>query len=84
MFDIITDTGERPLRERSLGSKLVAMVAHATVVLVLVVIPLLGVTNQLPPVEPTTDDERRREREAQLRRDNRLAERERIESARSD
>jgi protein TonB len=53
MFDIITDTGERPLRERSLGSKLVAMVAHATVVLVLVVIPLLGVTNQLPPVEPT-------------------------------
>jgi protein TonB len=53
MFDIITDTGERPLRERSLGSKLVAMVAHATVVLVLVVIPLLGVTNQLPPVLPT-------------------------------
>jgi protein TonB len=53
MFDIITDTAERPLRERSLGSKLVAVVVHATIILALVVIPLLGVTNQLPPVLPT-------------------------------
>ena len=53
MFDLITDTRERPLRERSLRSKLLAMVAHAIVVLGLVVIPLLRVTNQLPPVVPT-------------------------------
>jgi protein TonB len=53
MFDLITDTRERPLRERSLRSKLLAMVAHSVVVLVLVVIPLLAVTNQLPPVAPT-------------------------------
>jgi protein TonB len=53
MFDLITDTRERPLRERSLRSKILAIVAHLFLVLVLAVIPLLGVTNQLPPVVPT-------------------------------
>jgi len=43
-----------------------------------------GRATAVPPVEPQTPDEQRRAREAQLRRDNRLAERERIESARSD
>ena len=36
----------------------------------------------VPGVAPETPDEQRRAREAQLRRDNRLAERERIESGR--
>jgi protein TonB len=53
MFDLITDTRERPLGEWSLRSKLVAIAAHALVVLALVVIPLLSVTNQLPPIAPT-------------------------------
>lgn len=38
----------------------------------------------VPPLEVETPDERRRAREAQLRRDNRLEERRRIESARRD
>jgi acyl-CoA hydrolase len=37
----------------------------------------------VPGVAPATPDEQRREREAQLRRDNRLAERERIASGRA-
>jgi acyl-CoA hydrolase len=36
----------------------------------------------VPPLEPQTDDEVRREREAQLRRDNRLSERAAITSSR--
>ena len=38
----------------------------------------------VPPIAPETRDEERRAREAQLRRDNRLAERERIEGGRTD
>lgn len=38
---------------------------------------------EVPPVTPETPDETRREREAQLRRDNRLAERKRIEKDRA-
>jgi acyl-CoA hydrolase len=38
----------------------------------------------VPPIVPETPDEERRAREAQLRRDNRLAERERIEAERTD
>jgi acyl-CoA hydrolase len=38
----------------------------------------------VPPIAPETRDEERRAREAQLRRDNRLAERERIEAGRTD
>ena|SRR5947209_3702834 len=37
----------------------------------------------VPPLAPATPDEQRREKEAQLRRDNRLAEREAIVSGRS-
>jgi acyl-CoA hydrolase len=32
----------------------------------------------VPPIEPVTEDEQRRAREAQVRRDNRLAEREQL------
>ncbi|PWT81402.1 MAG: hypothetical protein C5B57_10490 [Blastocatellia bacterium] len=53
MFDLITDNRERPLRERSLPSKIVAMVLHVVIVTLVVVIPLLTVTNQLPRVVPT-------------------------------
>jgi len=42
-----------------------------------------GQPTQVPPVAPETPDETRREREAQLRRDTRLAERQRIEEERS-
>jgi acyl-CoA hydrolase len=38
----------------------------------------------VPPIAPESRDEERRAREAQLRRDNRLAERERIEAERTD
>jgi acyl-CoA hydrolase len=38
----------------------------------------------VPALEPVTQGERRREKEAQLRRDNRLAERELIRHARSE
>jgi len=41
-----------------------------------------GRPTPVPPLSPETDDERRREQEAQLRRDNRLAEREAIVRAR--
>ncbi len=41
-----------------------------------------GRPTEVPPLAPQTEDERRREREAQLRRDNRLAEREQIVSSR--
>jgi acyl-CoA hydrolase len=42
-----------------------------------------GRPTEVPPVTPETADEQRRAREAQLRRDNRLAERERIEADRA-
>ena len=38
----------------------------------------------VPPISPETPDEQRRAREAQLRRDNRLGEREHIEAERTD
>jgi acyl-CoA hydrolase len=43
-----------------------------------------GRPTPVPPVAPETPEEERRAREAQVRRDNRLAERERIEAGRSD
>jgi acyl-CoA hydrolase len=42
-----------------------------------------GKPTGVPPVAPETPDETRRAREAQVRRDNRLAERERIEAERA-
>ncbi len=53
MFDLITDKTERPLRHRSLLSRAFAITAHVIVILVVVVIPLLRATNELPPVMPT-------------------------------
>jgi acyl-CoA hydrolase len=41
-----------------------------------------GNPTEVPPISAVTGDEQRREREAQLRRDNRLAERQRIEEER--
>jgi acyl-CoA hydrolase len=41
-----------------------------------------GRPTTVPPIAPESPDEERRAREAQLRRDNRLAERQRIEAAR--
>jgi acyl-CoA hydrolase len=43
-----------------------------------------GGPSAVPPVGPETADEQRRAREAQLRRDNRLEERRRIEGARGE
>jgi acyl-CoA hydrolase len=43
-----------------------------------------GRPSAVPPVGPETADEQRRAREAQLRRDNRLEERRRIEGARGE
>jgi acyl-CoA hydrolase len=43
-----------------------------------------GRPSAVPPVRPETPDEQRRAREAQLRRDNRLEERRRIEAGRAD
>jgi acyl-CoA hydrolase len=59
-------------------------VAHtSTAYLTMVALDEDGRPVEVPPLEPETDDERRREREAQLRRDNRLAERSEIVSSRA-
>jgi protein TonB len=51
MFDLITGTMERPLRERAPGSKLTAIVVHLIVLTLVVVIPVLRVTNTLPDMQ---------------------------------
>ena len=43
-----------------------------------------GEPSAVAPIEPATDDERRRQREAQLRRDNRLRERDEIKRGRDE
>jgi acyl-CoA hydrolase len=55
----------------------------STAYLTMVALDEEGRPTQVPPVEPQARDEERRAREAQLRRDNRLAERERIEAERA-
>jgi acyl-CoA hydrolase len=55
----------------------------STAYLTLVALDEEGKPTPVPPIEPQTPDEQRRAREAQLRRDNRLAERERIEAERA-
>jgi acyl-CoA hydrolase len=58
-------------------------VTHTSVAyLTMVALDADGRPAPVPPLAPETDDERRREREAQLRRDNRLAERRQIVSSR--
>jgi acyl-CoA hydrolase len=54
-------------------------VAHtSTAYLTMVALDDEGRPTRVPPLSPVTPDERRREQEAQLRRDNRLAEREAV------
>lgn len=48
MFDLITGTMERPLRERAPTSTVVSIVLHVVVLTLVVGIPLLRVTNNLP------------------------------------
>jgi acyl-CoA hydrolase len=55
----------------------------STAYLTMVALDEEGKPTQVPPVEPQAPDEERRAREAQLRRDNRLEERERIEAERA-
>ena len=55
----------------------------STAFLTMVALDDEGRPTGVPPVEPETPDETRRAREAQLRRDNRLAERQRIEDERA-
>jgi acyl-CoA hydrolase len=50
----------------------------STAYLTMVALDDEGRPTDVPPIEPETPDEERRQREAQLRRDNRLAEREAI------
>ena len=60
-------------------------VQHAcTAYLTMVALDKEGRPARVPPLEPETPDEVRRQREAQVRRDNRLAERDAIQAARSD
>jgi acyl-CoA hydrolase len=54
----------------------------STAYLTMVALDEHGQPTAVPPVAPETPEEERREREAQLRRNNRLAERERIEAGR--
>lgn len=54
----------------------------STAYLTMVALEEEGRPTAVPPIAPETPDEQRRAREAQLRRDNRLAERERIEAGR--
>jgi acyl-CoA hydrolase len=56
----------------------------STAYLTIVALDEEGRPTEIPPVAPDTTDELRRAREAQLRRDNRLAERRHIEQHRGD
>ena len=55
----------------------------STAYLTMVALDAEGQPVAVPPVAPETPDEERRAREAQLRRDNRLAERDQITADRS-
>jgi acyl-CoA hydrolase len=55
----------------------------STAYLTMVALDEYGNPTAVPPIEPETPDEARRAREAQLRRDTRLAERQRIDEERS-
>jgi periplasmic protein TonB len=50
MFDLITGTKQRPLRQKMLGPKVLSIAAHVVVVTLLIVIPLLRVTNTMPAI----------------------------------
>ena len=55
----------------------------STAYLTMVALDDEGNPTEVPPIEAVTSEEKRREREAQLRRDTRLAERRRIEEERA-
>jgi acyl-CoA hydrolase len=55
----------------------------SSVYLTMVALDAEGRPTEVPPLEPETDEERQRQREAQLRRDLRLSEREQIRQARN-
>ena len=59
------------------------MLHTSTAYLTMVALDEDGNPTEVPPIEAVTNDEKRREREAQLRRDNRLAERQKIEEERA-
>jgi acyl-CoA hydrolase len=59
------------------------MTHTSTAYLTMVALDDDGNPTQVPPISAVTREEQRREREAQLRRDNRLAERQRIEEERA-
>ena len=59
------------------------MLHTSTAYLTMVALDDDGKPTEVPPISAVTQDETRREREAQLRRDNRLAERQRIEEERA-
>jgi acyl-CoA hydrolase len=59
------------------------LVHASTAYLTMVALDDDGNPTEVPPISAVTQEERRREREAQLRRDNRLAERQRIEEERA-
>jgi acyl-CoA hydrolase len=61
-----------------------SMLHVSTAYLTMVALDEEGRPTAVPALEPETPDEQRRAREAQLRRDNRLAERARIEAERQD
>ena len=48
MFDLISGNAERPLRERSVASKVVALVAHVVFIAAVVTMMLVQVAGQLP------------------------------------
>ena len=56
----------------------------STAYLTMVALDEEGQPSEVPPLVPETPDEERRQREAQLRRDNRLAEREAIREGRGE
>ena len=56
----------------------------STAYLTMVALTDEGEPSPVPAIEPQTDDEERRQREAQLRRDNRLRERDEIKRARGE
>jgi len=59
------------------------LVHASTAYLTMVALDDDGNPTEVPPISAVTQEERQREREAQLRRDNRLAERQRIEEERA-
>ena len=52
MFDLITESMERPLRERSVRSKIVSVGGHMAVLFVVFVVLPLSLSDALPPAPP--------------------------------